>query len=1019
MGLFGGKMTFWDALDLLDCDTLSEQQKKKIIKAEEHFTREEQTACNVLLCLHKGDEGPALATVILDCIQGENLPGEVMAALYTRLALRAFGAAHEKDPSVPAYTAYLALAYEHGLGGCGKDHAKAVGMAASLRSSGAAGALVRRALKDIFPEGADGDGADVKPADTRGSEKANTAAAADPESVSPASSADAGAAQAEFRRIEIEGGDVFEGYFQNGKKNGHGKYIWADGTVYDGEWKDGRRCGYGVLTSAKGWTYEGEWKDSRMSGQGRYTFAPGSYYEGTLENGNFEGRGKRVYDGGDVYEGQWHEDKRSGHGTYTWADGDTFEGEWKDDKRCGHGKLTLYGKVPGTGEVYVKRSYDGGWLDSKEHGHGVCIEGNPGAETPDKVSEGEWVHGKRQGRFVWYFTGSGSGRYIDFYEDGRLIEGGIPYDESIKTVEDARRAKGNAVPAAAASSADGRAESVAAPGRGVSAGAQGGTGAAPADGFEWEEFSSVGELHEKILRPELFRDPLDRYLLNSCTYLEPFVDAFHEEFAGGDYAETKEMIAEILGVESGELTECIERRIDFIRGFTEKEYLLAAMYSLAYNERMDLVPYLANLACYLWTATGDGDYFNPLLDLFRMSGAYDDDDSTWLCAILRLQENGNIDKPLKPNDDGSFDNQFAYSDDVFGDLLDQGYLPGSDGKMYWADGDDGDNGDDGEAEESDTGDNVLIRYQNGDSYRGAAVGGVREGFGAYFFADGGFYRGCFHADNYEGYGMLDEGNGKVYKGLWKNDKRCGYGVQTYANGEVYRGWWKDDRFHGFGRYDFLNGAVDLGEFYNNLHEGIFLIRREGQWFGTLWQNDEIVPEPNGPEVIDIGSDSRYTGEIVRRRNGNVITRVKHGYGKYRFSHRNGADTVDGYIGEFENNAPYGSGMVIHTVGDFIAVLISSDFRGEAMPEGECRMISLTTQGTTQYAEYYVGGFHDSKCRGKGVLSLIGNKNVCDFRWYGGLSTGSMICCNSFDGFPKGDVTVVDKDGRRTHMHLND
>lgn len=329
-----------------------------------------------------------------------------------------------------------------------------------------------------------------------------------------------------------------------------------------------------------------------------------------------------------------------------------------------------------------------------------------------------------------------------------------------------------------------------------------------------------------------------------------------------------------------------------------------------------------------------------------------------------------------------------------------------------------DSGCDEEPEESDTGDNVLLRYQNGDSYRGAAVGGVREGFGAYFFADGGFYRGCFHADNYEGYGMLDEGNGKVYKGLWKNDKRCGYGEQTYANGEVYRGWWKDNRFHGFGRYEFLNGAVDLGEFYNNLHEGIFLIRREGQWFGTLWRNDEIVPEPNGPEVIDIGSDSRYTGEIVRRRNGNMITRVKHGYGKYRFSHRNGADTVDGYIGEFENDAPCGSGMVIHTVGDFLAVLISSDFRGEAMPEGECRMISLTTQGTTQYAEYYIGGFHDSKCRGKGMLSLLGNKNVCDFNWYGGLYSGSIISCDSFNDFPTGDITVVDEYGRRTQMHLN-
>lgn len=89
-----------------------------------------------------------------------------------------------------------------------------------------------------------------------------------------------------------------------------------------------------------------------------------------------------------------------------------------------------------------------------------------------------------------------------------------------------------------------------------------------------------------------------------------------------------------------------------------------------------------------------------------------------------------------------------------------------------------------------------------------------------------------------------------------------------------------------------------------------------------------------------------------------------------------------------------------------------------MPEGECRMISLTTQGTTQYAEYYVGGFHDSKCRGKGMLSLIGNRDVCHFRWYGGLSSGSIISCDSFNNFPTGDITVVDKDGRRTQMHLN-
>ena len=734
------------------------------------------------------------------------------------------------------------------------------------------------------------------------------------------------APQGEFKRIEIDG-DLFEGYFINGKKNGRGKYTWANGDVFDGNWVDG---------------------------------------------------------------------KRTGKGRITWSNGDTYEGEWKDGKLCGRGKLIQYGKSP-SGETYMKYSYDGEWLDSKEHGHGICVEGDFGMEKMDKVFEGEWVNGKRQGRFVWYYTNSKGGRYMDFYEDGNLIETCIPYDESIKTVEDARRARAladgksssttpvytNSSPAAAQDSAD------------------------TAEDFEWEEFSSVGELHEKILRPELFRDPEDRYLLNSCMYLDTFIDEFREEFTDGDYAETKEIIAEILGVESGELTESIELRLDFIRGFTEKEYLLAAMYSLAYDERTDLAPYLANLACYLWTDTGDGDYFNPLLDLFKMSGEYDDDDSTWLCAILRMQENGNIDEPLEPNDDGSFDNQFAYFDDVFGDLLDKGYLPGSDGKMYLSDiGDDSEE----EAEESDTGDDVLLRYQNGDSYRGAAIGGVREGFGAYFFADGGFYRGSFHAGNYEGYGMLDEGNGKVYKGLWKDDKRCGYGEQTYADGEVYRGWWKDNRYHGFGRYEFANGEVCVGEFFGGMRHGISLMRRSnGKWYGKRWNNDDILPSPTGPRVLNTKDGSRYVGAVTERRVGSTVYISRHGFGEVRFSDVNASDLTDCYVGQFVNDSPCGTGVCILTKGDNPYIIASDDFSSNSLPEGECRMIWLSFENGIEYAEYYVGGFYDSKWCGRGTLYLIESGEYQDARLYG-LKSGTVICCNTFDRGPDGFASVTDEYG---------
>ena len=1007
MGLFN-KMTFWDALQLLDCDYLSPHLKKKIIKAESNFTEEEKTACYIMYSLHKGDCGLALS-FINRAEHGEELIPEIMMALFTHVAVRTFRAAYEKEPSNPDYIAFFAFAYEIGFYDCEKDHAKAVEFADLLRFTDADGALVKYALKKIFPEEThNGSTADdnVRKNATANTEPTSTAV---PTSAKDASNKSE--PQGEFKRIEIDG-DLFEGYFLNGKKNGRGKYTWANGNVYDGNWVDGKCTGKGRISWSSGASFDGEWKDNQMS-EGKYSYADGSVYEGSFKNGKRDGYGKRIYKDGDKYEGRWQSGSRNGKGVYTWADGDVYDGEWKDDKRCGVGRMVMYGKAGpdalNAGEVFIKYSYDGEWLDNREHGHGICREGKGTVAGMDKVYEGEWVNGKKCGRFVWHFLhrdGETGKSYIDFYEDGNLIETCIPYDESIKTVEDARRAKAladgksssttpvytNSSPAAAQDSAD------------------------TAEDFEWEEFSSVGELHEKLLRPELFRDPLDRYLLNSCMYLEPFVDEFHEEFAGGDYAETKEIIAEILGVESGELTESIELRIDFIRGFTEKEYLLAAMYSLVYDERTDLAPYLANLACYLWTDTGDGDYLDPLLDLFRISGEYDDDDSTWLCAILRLQENGNINDPLKPNDDGSFDDQFAYFDDVFGDLLDKGYLPGSDGKMYLSDSDD--NGGD-ETEESDTGDNVLLRYQNGDSYRGAAVGGVREGFGAYFFAGGGFYRGCFHAENFEGYGMLDEGNGRVYKGLWKDNKRCGYGEQTFESGSKYFGWWKDNDYHGFGRFVFASGSENVGEFKNGNENGIFLIKRDGEWYGYKWVDGEITPSLDGA-LITYNDGSGYVGQTVTEHRRGLTVRIRQGYGEYRFpgNSRNGSTNI--YQGQFSQDVPYGTGIRVDTTGEEPIILASDDFRGDSIPDGKCRAVRLTGVDSYKYALFYEGGYRDGEAFGSGMLYVAGDSENDHYRYRPyGLPIGSIVRCDHFDGGPTGAAIVTDEYGEMRYGRFVD
>lgn len=469
MGLFH-KLTFIDALEILDCDSLSEQQKKKVIKAESHFTEDEKTACNMLLCLHK-DDGMALALLILDLINRENLPGEINAALYTHIAFRKFSEAHEKDPSKPDYIAYLALAYEHGSFCCEKDHSKAVEIAEPLRSSEATGALVKQALKDIFPEGADSAASDNKSADTPESEKANAAATVDTESTSPV-----GKKQAEMTRMGLT-------YVKDMEIETVQKHLSE--IAARTELRNQNAANYQTVTETppakvetkhidfkNGSFYEGETRDGKMHGTGKYTWSDSDYYEGEFADGNFNGFGKRVYSSGSVYEGQWKDDKREGSGKYTsrqgWVytgdfagdemagygtvifpDGGSYEGWWQNGKRNGHGKETAAG-----GFIY----YDGEWKDNQKHGYAVYTkEGarpSPDADYSVYKCEGSFVNGRKEGRhrefleaFVWQQSGEGyrkcknPGEAFDhFYRDGNC-KASLKATEETKgySVEEAER----------------------------------------------------------------------------------------------------------------------------------------------------------------------------------------------------------------------------------------------------------------------------------------------------------------------------------------------------------------------------------------------------------------------------------------------------------------------------------------------------------------------------------------------------------------------------------------------------
>ena len=90
----------------------------------------------------------------------------------------------------------------------------------------------------------------------------------------------------------------YEGYFVDGKRHGHGKYVWNDGAVYEGEWRDNKRCGQGEMKYSDGHFYKGEWRDSERNGHGTFIF----------KNENMK------------YEGEWRDDKPYGRGVTTIGD---------------------------------------------------------------------------------------------------------------------------------------------------------------------------------------------------------------------------------------------------------------------------------------------------------------------------------------------------------------------------------------------------------------------------------------------------------------------------------------------------------------------------------------------------------------------------------------------------------------------------------------------------------------------------------------------------------------------------
>eukprot|EP00667_Euglena_gracilis_P000735 EG_transcript_734 len=78
-------------------------------------------------------------------------------------------------------------------------------------------------------------------------------------------------------------------------------------------------------------------------------------------------------------------------------------------------------------------------------------------------------------------------------------------------------------------------------------------------------------------------------------------------------------------------------------------------------------------------------------------------------------------------------------------------------------------------------------YDNGDSYMGYMLEGVKHGRGVYLFANGSQYKGNWCSGTMHGWGVfIEQDTGDRFEGEWVDGERS-FGVYYYSNGDMYHG----------------------------------------------------------------------------------------------------------------------------------------------------------------------------------------------------------------------------------------
>lgn len=138
---------------------------------------------------------------------------------------------------------------------------------------------------------------------------------------------------------------------------------------------------------------------------------------------------------------------------------------------------------------------------------------------------------------------------------------------------------------------------------------------------------------------------------------------------------------------------------------------------------------------------------------------------------------------------------------------------------------------------------TTLSYDNGDSYIGQAVDGVREGYGVYTSL-GVTLSGMWTNNHLNGQGVMQTPNFK-YEGGFKNSLRNGFGKEVHKDGKVYEGEFLNGVKHGKMKLTLPNGAYITCNYSHGVGEGDgIMVMTDGERVkvklsgGKMWFNNK-------------------------------------------------------------------------------------------------------------------------------------------------------------------------------------